>query len=116
MQIDGNAALDPTLAYTSTSVDPSVLELPGDPSSGAPLGSDAISSSPLTYFGGVVTQIGQSMIGAQANGGDESADMSRAVELLEGVIGLMSGVGSGDDGGDGGLRPLPSLASLPASE
>lgn len=73
------------------------------------LGSDAISGSPLTYFGGVVTQIGQAMIGADTGDGDGSADMSKALELLEGVIGLMSGLGGAPSGE---LLPATELPSL----
>lgn len=112
MHIDGNGTIDADYSryIPSSDLDDSyALESPEAGASGSLLGSDAISSSPLTYFGGVVKQIGQAMIGSQANGGDGDADMSKAVELLEGVIGLMSGV----DGGDGGLRPLPAPASLP---
>ncbi len=63
------------------------------PLPGSTLGADVIASSPLTYFGGVVEQIGQAMMQSKTGGDAANGDMSKAIELLEGVIGLMSGVG-----------------------
>ena len=80
-----------------------------------PLSSDAISTSPLTFFGGVVEQIGKAMMndggtGSAAQSGANGAGFDHAIGLLEGVIGLMSAYG--DD--SGGVPP--DVARLAANE
>ena len=87
------------------------------PAEAVPLSSDAISTSPLTFFGGVVEQIGKAMMndgsysgGSPAAGSANGAGFDQAIGLLEGVIGLMSAYGS-DSGG------IPTdVARLAASE
>ncbi len=79
-----------------------------------PLSSDAISTSPLTFFGGVVEQIGKAMMndggsGPTAQSGANGAGFDHAIGLLEGVIGLMSAYGE-----DAGIPP--DVARLATSE
>jgi len=83
----------PSTGFASaTQIESEATTRPDATRSDSPFGDDTIANSPLTYFGGVVTQIGHAMVQSQQDGDAANGDMSKAIELLEGVIGLMSGV------------------------
>ena len=83
-----------------------------------PLAEDAISTSPLAYFGDMVQQSGRSMAQDPAAAAHDpaahGAAMDEAIGMLESVIGLMSLSG---ESGEAAMQSLatnsaPSLESL----
>jgi len=89
--INGGFDLPSTSFASTTQIASEVTATPDATRSDSPFGDDAIANSPLTYFGGVVAQIGHAMVQSQQGGDAANGDMGKAIELLEGVIGLMSG-------------------------
>jgi hypothetical protein len=101
--MDISSARESTTGDLASFITPDAAGLADPADAGtASLSGDAISTSPLTFFGGVVTQIGQAMVndaiapgpadpGASPNG--TSGSLDQAIGLLEGILGLMSAYG-----------------------
>ena len=87
---------------SGTDVTPSAQA--ADPASAGSAASsgDAASGLPLAYFGDMIQQIGRSMTGdpaasASSDPNAHAQSMNDAIDMLEGVIGMMSLYGSPDE-------------------